>query len=70
MQCACTILSSVSCPAVQYFSTLSPKRHFLGGGGDSSLELLCETFLIVIRIVCCILRCLVCIVVVVLCVLL
>jgi hypothetical protein len=27
MQSACTILSSVACPAVQYFSTLSRKRH-------------------------------------------
>jgi hypothetical protein len=27
MQCACAIFSSVSCPAVQYFSKLSHKRH-------------------------------------------
>jgi hypothetical protein len=27
MQCACAILSSVACPAVQYFSTISRKRH-------------------------------------------
>ena len=27
MQCACTILPSVVCPSLQYFSTLSHKRH-------------------------------------------
>jgi hypothetical protein len=27
MQCACAIFSSVACPALQYFSTLSHKRH-------------------------------------------
>ena len=27
MQCACAILSFVACPALQYFSTLSQKRH-------------------------------------------
>jgi len=27
MQCACAILSSVACSALQYFSTLSHKRH-------------------------------------------
>jgi len=27
MQCACAVLSSVVCPALQYFSTLSHKRH-------------------------------------------
>jgi hypothetical protein len=26
MQCACTILSSVACPALKYFPTLSHKR--------------------------------------------
>jgi len=29
MQCACTILSSVVCPALQKFSALSQKRHDL-----------------------------------------
>jgi len=27
MQCACVILSSMACPAIQYFSTLSHKRE-------------------------------------------
>jgi len=27
MQCACAILSSVACPALQYFSTLSHRRY-------------------------------------------
>ena len=27
MQCACAILSSVACPVLLYFSTLSHKRH-------------------------------------------
>jgi hypothetical protein len=29
MQCACAILSSVAGPALQYFATLSYKRHYL-----------------------------------------
>ena len=28
MQCACAMFSSVACPALQYFSTLSHKRNF------------------------------------------
>jgi hypothetical protein len=53
MQIACTILSSVACPALRYFSTLSHKRHdFRKGVLENkivfffSLHLLSETFLI------------------------
>jgi len=31
MQRACAILASAACPGVQYFSTLSHKRHDFGG---------------------------------------
>jgi len=33
MQCACAIVSSVTCPALQYFPTLSHKRHDFRGKG-------------------------------------
>ena len=33
MQSACVILSSVACPAVQYFFTLSHRRKDFRGGG-------------------------------------
>jgi len=56
MQRACAILSIVVRPAVQYFSTLSHKRHdFRGWGGGVTehksvflfpIQVLCETFLI------------------------
>ena len=58
MQCACAILSFVACPAVQYFSTLSPKRQdfrkkkrYLNTKCEFlfSLQLLSETFFILRR---------------------
>jgi hypothetical protein len=60
MQCACDTLSSVACPALQYFSALTNKRHdFRVGGGwkllntkcvfGFSLQRLSETFLILRR---------------------
>ena len=58
MQCACAILSSVACPALQHFSTLShighdfrKKKEFLNIKCvfRFSLQLLSETFLIIRR---------------------
>jgi hypothetical protein len=57
MKRACAVLSSVASPAVQYFSTLSHKRHdFQNVLLDIecvfrfSLQLLSETFLILRRV--------------------
>jgi hypothetical protein len=60
MQWACVMLSSVACPAPQYFSTLSHKRNDFRGGGGEVIEhemciltfstILSETFLILRRI--------------------
>ena len=54
MQCAYAILSSVACPALQYFSNLSPKRtikkELLKCVFLFSLQLLSETFPILRRI--------------------
>ena len=33
LQCACAILSSVACPSLHYFSTLSHTWHAFGVGG-------------------------------------
>ena len=43
MQCACTILSCVPCPAVLYFSTLHHKRHdfFLFWVGGNTEHKMC-----------------------------
>ena len=56
MQWACAIMSSVVFPVIQYFSTLSDKQHDFGGQKWNikrvfhvSLQLLCETFLILRR---------------------
>ena len=53
MQCACAILSFVSCPALQYFSKLSHKSHDFRGKKINikyafcfSLQLLSETSVI------------------------
>ena len=37
MQYACAILSSVACPALQYFSTFSNTRHDFGRGGGGGV---------------------------------
>jgi len=59
MQSACAILLSLSCPALQYFSTLSHKWHDFRGKKSYwtqkvffwfSLQLLSGTFLILRRI--------------------
>jgi len=57
MQCACAMLSSVTYPALLYFSTLSHKRHDLRKKlltikcvFGFSLQILSETFLILRRI--------------------
>jgi hypothetical protein len=57
MQFACAILSSVSCPALQHFSTLSNERHdfrenvidYAVFAFRASLQLLSETFFILRR---------------------
>ena len=38
MQCACAILSSVACPALQYVSTLYHKRHDFRGEEEEEEE--------------------------------
>ena len=39
------ILSPVACPALQYFSTISPKRHDFRGGGSYRTQNVCFDFL-------------------------
>ena len=45
MQCACAIPSSVSCPALQYFSTLSHKLHHFQGKKIYWAQNVCFDFL-------------------------
>ena len=45
MQCACAILSSVACPAVQYFSTFSHKRQDFRGKKSYLTSNVCFYFL-------------------------
>ena len=56
MQCTCAIFSSVDCPAGQYFSMLSHKRHDLKKKSlnikyvfQVSLQLLSGIFFIIIK---------------------
>jgi len=44
MQCACTTLSSVACPAGKYFSTLGHKRHEFRWGGGVIEHKMCSNF--------------------------
>jgi hypothetical protein len=45
MQYACALLSSVACPALRYFSTLSHKRYDFRGGGGVIEHKICFDFL-------------------------
>jgi hypothetical protein len=45
MQCACTVLSSVDCMALQYFSTLSHKWHDFQGVKNVTANEMCVLIL-------------------------